>query len=543
MNTLQIEDRIRAATRAAAHTVAPNSVPPLRLPADRLFRRRSRSLASVWGRWLAPIAAAAAVVAVAVAMVTVGRTANRAPVDSGGVPSARPGPVRMGPPISSYVASGRVPRYYVSIESHGDPNFHPSYAVVRATSTGAALETVVPAADGTVVAVTAAADDRTFVLDTQPWDNANQAFAPRTFLLLRLSPSGSELSQARLAVSVPGGQLMTGFALSPDGRKLAIAVQPDNDKREPDLTQVKVITLATGVTRTWTANGTIGFGADDARSLSWADNERTLAFDWEGSGPGIHTGVWLVNLSAGGGSLLADSREAVTLVNQSMAGAPVPSVSPLNGSASPSSLAPTSVMASPSVGAGTASPSASLDPASPSASLAPATASASLAPATASASLAPATASASLAPATASASPISVAPLTTRPTCQEDSIITPDGSTIVCGAITPTKATGGASAAASADGSVAALLRRGAETEFIGYSVATGKVARVLGHWTFGSVGALSVEVLWSNASGSVLIGVIPDGGGGRVGVISGNEFTPLPLSGAASTPMQSGTW
>jgi hypothetical protein len=543
MNTLQIEDRIRAATRAAADTVAPNSVPPLRLPADRLFRRRSRSLASVWGRWLAPIAAAAAVVAVAVAMVTVGRTANRAPVDSGGVPSARPGPVRMGPPISSYVASGRVPRYYVSIESHGDPNFHPSYAVVRATSTGAALETVVPAADGTVVAVTAAADDRTFVLDTQPWDNANQAFAPRTFLLLRLSPSGSELSQARLAVSVPGGQLMTGFALSPDGRKLAIAVQPDNDKREPDLTQVKVITLATGVTRTWTANGTIGFGADDARSLSWADNERTLAFDWEGSGPGIHTGVWLVNLSAGGGSLLADSREAVTLVNQSMAGAPVPSVSPLNGSASPSSLAPTSVMASPSVSAGTASPSASLDPASPSASLAPATASASLAPATASASLAPATASASLAPATASASPISVAPLTTRPTCQEDSIITPDGSTIVCGAITPTKATGGASAAASADGSVAALLRRGAETEFIGYSVATGKVARVLGHWTFGSVGALSVEVLWSNASGSVLIGVIPDGGGGRVGVISGNEFTPLPLSGAASTPMQSGTW
>jgi hypothetical protein len=128
--------------------------------------------------------------------------------------------------------------------------------------------------------------------------------------------------------------------------------------------------------------------------------------------------------------------------------------------------------------------------------------------------------------------------LTTRPTCQEDSIITPDGSTIVCGA---TKATG--SASASADGSVAALLRRGAETEFIGYSAATGKVARVLGHWTFGSVGALSVEVLWSNASGSVLIGVIPDGGGGRVGVISGNEFTPLPLSGAASTPMQSGTW
>jgi hypothetical protein len=65
---------------------------------------------------------------------------------------------------------------------------------------------------------------------------------------------------------------------------------------------------------------------------------------------------------------------------------------------------------------------------------------------------------------------------------------------------------------------------------------------RVLGHWTFGSVGALSVGVLWFNASGSVLIGVIPDSGGGRVGVISGNEFTPLPTA-TAGEPSDSGTW
>jgi hypothetical protein len=59
----------------------------------------------------------------------------------------------------------------------------------------------------------------------------------------------------------------------------------------------------------------------------------------------------------------------------------------------------------------------------------------------------------------------------------------------------------------------------------------------VLGHWTFGGVGALAVDVLWSNASGSVLIGVIPDRGDGRAGVISGNEFTPLPATAV------SGTW
>jgi hypothetical protein len=72
-------------------------------------------------------------------------------------------------------------------------------------------------------------------------------------------------------------------------------------------------------------------------------------------------------------------------------------------------------------------------------------------------------------------------------------------------------------------------LQRGAETEYLEWSAASGKVTRVLGHWTFGSVGSLSAGVLWSNASGSVLIGWIPNSRGGRVGVISGNEFTPLP--------------
>jgi hypothetical protein len=365
------------------------------------------------------------------------------------------------------VASGAVPRYYVSIESHGNPNFNPSYAVVRATATGSAMETVAAPAGRTVVAVTAAANDRTFILDEQPSvsasSNANQSFEPRSFVKLSLGPDGRVLSLAALSLSVPAGQLMTGFALSPDGTKLAIAVQPGNNKREPDLTEVKVVTLATGATLTWTANGTVGFGPDDARSLSWTDSERTLAFDWAASGPGVHTGVWLLNLDTGGGSLLADSREAVTLMNQA-------------------SLNPGPLPTSTTV----------------------------------------------IQPASASAGqPV------TPPTCQEDSIITPDGSAIVCGAITTLNETVQPNGAG---------LQRGAETEYFEYSAASGKVARVLGHWTFGSVGALSVEVLWSNASGSVLIGVIPDGGGGRLGVISGNEFTPLPAT-VASAPSLSGAW
>ena len=76
------------------------------------------------------------------------------------------GKMLAGPPISSYVASGQVPPYYVAITSHGEPNDHPSYAAVHATVSGKTLATIQPSvAHGTIAAVTAAADDRTFVLD------------------------------------------------------------------------------------------------------------------------------------------------------------------------------------------------------------------------------------------------------------------------------------------------------------------------------------------------------------------------------------------
>jgi hypothetical protein len=85
-------------------------------------------------------------------------------------------------------------------------------------------------------------------------------------------------------------------------------------------------------------------------------------------------------------------------------------------------------------------------------------------------------------------------------------------------------------------------LTRGAVTEFREYSAATGKITRILGQWRFASVGALSVEVLWSNPSGSVLIGVIPNAAGGRVGVIRGDTFSPLPAQVAGVSAL-TGTW
>ncbi len=434
MNT--IEERVRAATRAAGDTVAPDSVPPLRLPSGdpARSRRGSRSSASVWARRLAPLAAAMAVVALAIAMVNLSKTVRSAAPPSSPAPSApgpataspgpataSPGPVTEGPSIASYVASGLVPAYYVSLESHGRPDTQPSYAVVRSTVTGAALGTIAAAGGKTVVAVSAAADDKAFVLDEQPFV-PSQYYAqmwvePRTFVMFRLGASGQPGTLTRLPMSVPAGVVMTGFALSPDGSQLAIAVQPNYFKKDRNLLQVRVYSLRTSAVRTWSAAGRgIGQGGDDAFALSWTADERTLAFNWSGLGGDV--GVRLLNLRARGSNLLADSRQAVSTKIPHENGWP--------------------------------------------------------------------------------------------PACPADADITSDGTRIVCGAET---------------------YRQTIESGFLEFSASTGSLTRILGHWTFPHKDIPNVDELWSNASGSVLIGLIPDAGYGRVGVIRGNEFTPLGAS------------
>ena len=475
MNT--IEERIRAAARAAADTVPPDSVPPLELPAGREARfrwRRPGSPEVSRAGWLAPAAAATVMVVLAVSVLLASRATHEAAVAPSPAASASGAP-EPGPPIASYVASGQVPPYYLAITSHGNPNFNPSYAVVRATASGKTLGTIEPPAPGgTIVAVTAAADDRTFVFSEQP-RSSDQTFEPHAFYLVRLDSAGRPAPVTKLGMSVPRGQLVTGLALSPDARQLAIAVEPDNVQSDPNLQQVRLYTLATGAVRTWSADGTIGSGPDDARSMSWANDEQTLAFDWIGPNSGTMV-VRLLDLGAPGGDLLADSRLATTLSSPEQGKAQVPT--------------PT----------------------------------------------APATG-----PATALFPTISVPRVTATPAqpalaCQEDSVVTPDGSAVVCGAIEAIDQ----KTNRTANGVIS--LKRGAETGFFEFSTATGKVTHILGRWTFANVGALSMNVLWSNASGSLLIAVIPTAGDGRIGVIRGNEFTPI-LAQSAGVSADSGIW
>ena len=417
-----IEDRIRAAARAAAGTVAPESVPPLELPAAprRRWLRDGRSAGTMrtpWAVRLAPVAAALAVIAIVITMVTVSRTTSGS---SGRGASAAAAPnVPAGPPVSSYVRSGQVPPYYVTATQ--------ADAVVHLTVSGASVATIRPSLPGgTMVAVTTAGDRRTFVLAEQ--DRDRKAV---TFYQFRLGSSGRPGALTRLPISVADGKTMTGLALSPDGTRLAIAVVPGGGVQ-----QVRLYPVHGGPARTWSGTGGGPYGAT---SLSWTASQRTLAFNWLA---GQTRSVRLLNLGTAGGSLLAASRPAVTLGNTANMG-----------------------------------------------------------------------------------QALYIGP--------DDMIITPDGSAIV-----------------GASNDITNIAKNGIitfTTGFPEFSVATGHLARIVGHWHPNQWHDPEViDLLWSDASGRVLIGAINSAGRNWVGVISGNTFTPLHARWALTTTQgltDFGTW
>ena len=221
-----IEDRLRAATRAAAQTVAPGSAPPPPpLPARRrLVPAAHPRWGSGWPGWMAPLVAAAAVAAAIATSVVVSGALSlghaRSPSQS-----ARPtGTVPLHPALA---APPGIPAYDVALAPGPDAG-QSTRAVVRATATGAVLATVRPPRPyATFTWVTVAADDRTFVLAAQP---AGQPTASgrvvMKFFALRLDPAAGTAKLTALPTPTVSGTWIQaeGLALSPDGKRLAVAV-------------------------------------------------------------------------------------------------------------------------------------------------------------------------------------------------------------------------------------------------------------------------------------------------------------------------------
>jgi hypothetical protein len=159
-----------AAMRQLASIVT--DAPPLRLaprPGTAPSRRRVRRRRAAW---ITPPAAAAAIIALAITLVAL-RSIPNGPV----VPAVKPAP-----------ASGGVPTYYAELVREPGNAGNPDQIQVRETLTGKLVATVNRAAGATFAGITGTADDRKFVVDTQPGaiqsqssDPAQQSVRPRTW--------------------------------------------------------------------------------------------------------------------------------------------------------------------------------------------------------------------------------------------------------------------------------------------------------------------------------------------------------------------------
>jgi hypothetical protein len=298
------EDQARAAMRAIAATV--DEAPPLRLaPAPdgphapgAPIRQSPRERG--WRTWIAPVTAAAAVMALAISLVVIRDIPN------GGVV----------PPASPASVAGAVPPYYVTLYRPPEPGRRPSAAttdlLVGDTVTGAKVA-IVPAPNGSYFSgVAAAADDRTFVADA----TTTALPATKTWYLLRITPGTA--APARLTrLSIPALVLSSnatiyGMALSGSGSKLAVAVQA------PDLDELLVYSVAGGkLLRRWSTKDSQAFGLgyfeEQSRALAWIDGDQAIAFAASFMAEGARRTYFAemtwrrVDATAHSGDLMADS--------------------------------------------------------------------------------------------------------------------------------------------------------------------------------------------------------------------------------------------
>ena len=172
----------------------------------------------------------------------------------------------------------------------------PWWAQIRDTATGSVVATVSPPRPFTrFSAITAAADDRTFVL---------AAIGPQgqpsvtRFYVLRLDPARQTGQLNPLPIpEEPERWGVYTLALSPDGRRLAVALEPPGAQRP----RLQVFSLASGSVREWGINArhapVIGW-------MSWTADGRTLEWGYPLDG----NPAALLDMSRPGTSLLHNSR-------------------------------------------------------------------------------------------------------------------------------------------------------------------------------------------------------------------------------------------
>jgi hypothetical protein len=315
----RLEHQLRTAfrTRASEIPVAtPLDLHP-RPAADNFGGGRQRRARTIAGAtWLIPLGTAIAVLAVIVGALAV---AHALPAHQ--TPSV--GPIQK-----------KVPPYYVALMAEQPTLQYPaeaSVATVRVTSTGDVVARVRAPKPYVFVSVTAATDDRTFVLfavgpfsKLQPHENPIDRTYAQGFFILHIRPAAptpsaraqlTTLSQA----TIGSGLQVQAMALSPNGQSLAtILSDPSRAIGTVVPAQLTIFNMASGAQRTWTrevcaygqcAPGPIGDGSivtdANAIQLSWTSDGRYVLFI---AGP-TGSQVRLLDVDAPGSNLISDSQE------------------------------------------------------------------------------------------------------------------------------------------------------------------------------------------------------------------------------------------
>jgi hypothetical protein len=301
-----LEDRLRAAFRADAETVRPETIPGVPRQAlqpgrwkRKVHRAGSRSKTV---RWLAPAAAMTAVIGIIAGVALVASPAGRL---ASGTPA--------GPPPYYVTLTGAMAGPKPSCPQPAHPCLSDQQpvltAAVRDSSTGALLTTVdvplfrasaslhgKPSAGGFPMpsGISAAADGRTFAIT----DDLG-------FFLLRVAADGRSAQLARLPIHV-SYIISDTAALSPDGSQLAIDVEscPRSGCHEG----IDIVSLVTGASRTWLGPSMAG----SPLSPAWVGNADEIMFLWQVGNSSTPQGYRLLSVSGPGGGLLGSSRPMVS---------------------------------------------------------------------------------------------------------------------------------------------------------------------------------------------------------------------------------------
>jgi hypothetical protein len=297
---MSMEDRVRTATRAGASLI--RDVRPLGAPAPVRLRRRPEPAPRRWVNWGVPLAAAAAVAAIALTLVAIRQPATPPPTAS----------------RSGTAAAATIPRYYAA-STYDASTGKDGPLIVGDDLTGKVIDTVKTPPGQAFTSVHGMPDDRTFVVqavvNAKPGESTTYAW-----YLLRIAPGSAHPHQlTKLPIKLPGkGPFAIAYALSPDGRELAVESMPGTvGDRGPDVITLGIYSVASGAElRAWTAPTKITSGIGES-TLTWLSGGRRLAFNATEftTSSAYYSQLRTLDMTAAGTDLMAASRPLLTVNN------------------------------------------------------------------------------------------------------------------------------------------------------------------------------------------------------------------------------------